>query len=433
MIPSRMPPAIVERLPNGFTTAVCEVPGRHQVLISLFVRAGGRFESPALSGVSHFVEHVLFRGSAAYPDAYRLNAAFEQVGGIPNAMTGVETTEFYFVAHPERVEPGLAALADMVRNPRFTEIDKERGIILDEMLYDYNDQGELIHMGALAAQLMWRGHGLGQQVTGTPETVQAFDASALRSHHGRHYTPNNMVLGICGGIPAQRGLELARAAFGGWESAPCEPVSMGTPASPPPPGPHTQLVPDADNQFHLQLSFPAPGYNAPEEIPLLLLARLLDDGPNSRLQRQIREELALAYHVGADYNGYLDAGQFDITTSVKAERLDELLEALVRCLADFRREGPTDQELAAARRRHWLGLEFSRDSLDALIERQVWPLLYSRPREIEEEVELVEGTSREDLHRLAEALLAPSRLHLVLVGPVNAHTQEAVAGAVKRL
>lgn len=444
-----MTPPIVERLPNGFTTAVCEVPGRHQVLITLFVRVGARFEAPAQSGISHFVEHLLFRGSEAYPDAYSLNTAFEQVGGMPNAMTGVEATEIYFVVHPQRVGAALAVLADMVCRPRLVELEKERGIIQDEILYDYNDKGELIHLGALVARMLWPHHGLGQQVTGAPETLSGIDDAAARAHHARYYAPQNMVLGICGGLSAGEGLAAARASFGAWNAgnggearaAESGDSTAGggknsvAPPAPPAgacPGPQTRLVHDADNQFHLQLSFPAPGYNAPQEIPLVLLTRVLDDGPNTRLQRRIREELALAYHVGAEYTGFADAGQLDITTSVKAGRLGALLDAMVECLVRFREDGPTEKELTAAKRRYELDLQFSRDSLDAHIERHVWPLLYAKPRTIEQELETVRRTSPAELHGLAREVLSPARLQLAMVGPVDDTAREIVGRAVGR-
>lgn len=430
---ARMTPAIVERLPNGFTTAVCEVPGRHQVLITLFVRVGARFEAPAQSGLSHFVEHLLFRGSAAYPDAFRLNAAFEQVGSMPNAVTGVEATEIYMLAHPERVRAALATLADMVRHPCFADLEKERGIIHDEILYDYNDKGELINLGALAAQLLWPGHALGQPVAGTQESLHTFDDALARAHHAGHYAPQNMVLGLCGGIAAEQGLEMARACFGDWNG----PGALAREAAPAPAAPscpqlRKHLVHDSDNQFHVQLSFSAPGYNAPEVIPLMLLTRMLDDGPNTRLQQHIREELALAYHVGAEYTGFWDAGQLDISTSVMADRLEPLLDALADCLLRFRDDGLTGQELEAARHRHRLDLEFSRDSLDARVERHVWPLLYSTPMAIEEELERMEQITPEHVHRLAREVLGGPSLRLVLVGPVDDRARELTERLVGR-
>lgn len=432
----------VERLSNGFTTVAIEVPTRHQVLVSLLVRAGSRFESAAASGLSHFLEHMVFRGNAAQPDARAISLAFEQVGSQPNACTGVETTEFYFLCHPARLRAGLAALSTLVQTPTFPELEKERGIVLDEILYDYNEKGELIHLGSLTAGLLWPEHPLGQSVVGTRATVSTFDQERLRAHHARHYRPEHMVLGLAGSLSPAEASALAAECFGqipqgnsgsAASTRPAEPLSAALiEEAASTSAPSVKLVPDPDNQFHLQLSLPTKGYNSDEEIPLSLLARLLDDGPTTLLQRRIREDLGLAYHVGAEYAGYQDVGQFDIATSVQAERLPELLEALVNCLLEFREHGPSEEELARAKARHRLEIEFSRDSLDAQLERFAWPLLYSEPREVHEELALVEGITCEQLRELARRLFQPSQLHLALVGPLNADAEKMVERALGR-
>ncbi|MCZ6841635.1 MAG: pitrilysin family protein [SAR324 cluster bacterium] len=432
-----MSPCLAERLPNGFTTAIIEMPGRHQVLAALLVRNGSRFEAPEQSGVSHLLEHIVFRGCEAYPDARLLNLAFEEAGSIPDAATGVEATEFSFTAHPERLQQGLSTLAEMVRRPTFAQIEREREIVLDEILYDYNGQGELVNLGALSAQLLWPGQGLGQHVIGTHGSVANLDAAQLRAHHKAHYTPGNLVLGLAGNLDPAQGFALARACFGDMENGMAQATNntepaMITTAPEPSPGPLIKLVPDADNQFHLQLSFSAAGYNDPDEFALSLLPRILDDGPTSRLQQTLREDLALAYHVGADYTAYQDAGQLDIVTTVKAAKLQDMLTALLDCLAKFRDEGPRPEELAGARRRHRFDLEFGRDSLEAQIVRHVWPLLYSTPRLVEEELRLLEAVTLEELHGLARQVFTASRLHLVLVGPVDAHTERMVSQTVAR-
>jgi predicted Zn-dependent peptidase len=269
-------------------------------------------------------------------------------------------------------------------------------------------------------------------VLGRTETVSTFSEADLRAHHAHHYSPGHMVLGLVGAVSPSEGCALAGRFFGDG-SGPARPLpdalveTAGGGR-----GPSTKLVPDADNQFHLQLSFPAPGYRGGEDIPLALLARLLDDGPTTLLQRRIREELGLAYHVGAEYTGYQDVGHFDVATSVKAERLPELLEALVDCLLEFRERGPGQDDLARAKHRYRLDLEFNRDSLEAQIERYAWPLLYSQPREVEEELRRVEALAPEDIHGRAVELFERSRLHLVLVGPLGREAESAVERALAR-
>ena len=428
-----------EHLANGLTAVVVEVPLTHQVLVSLLVRVGSRYEAPEEAGISHFLEHMLFRGNEAFPDSDALNRAFESVGGMLGAHTGVEATGFEFTAHPTRLAEGLEHLSRFLRNPTFADLEKERRILLDELAYDYNEQGLLVHLPALTSEMLWPEHPLGRLVGGLPSTVSSLDAPRLRTHFNRYYRPRNMVLAMAGKISTEEGLRLARGFFEAREgdtdnTAPPPPVP---PVAAPPPhrhgiGPHLKLVPDADNQFHLQLSFPAPGYNDPEEIPMTLLGRILDDGPTSRLQRILREEKALVYHLAGNHAGYWDAGSYDLATSVKAEGLEPLLRHLMAELAAFRDGGATPDELERARMRHLYELDFSRDSLTAILDRHAWPLLHSQYRSEEEERREMEAVTLEQIHQLTGKLLTPDSLHMALVGPLGMDTEKRVRAALEK-
>jgi predicted Zn-dependent peptidase len=163
-----------------------------------------------------------------------------------------------------------------------------------------------------------------------------------------------------------------------------------------------------------------------------LLTRTLDDGPTTRLQRVIREELALVYHIGADYSGYWDAGEFAIVTSVRADRFRALVGHLLGLLADFRAHGPTAEEVARARQRALFDLEFGMDSLSNRIDRYAWPLLYSTVRDERAERELLLGITPERLQALAARLLDPRSLHLALVGPLDASLEGWLAQTLAR-
>jgi predicted Zn-dependent peptidase len=415
-----------ERLPSGFTTVVLPMVGLHQVQLSLFVPVGSRHEQPGECGLSHFVEHVLFRGNALHPDGDALNRAFEDVGGMLNAHTGVESTEYDATVHPAHLDEALRALAAFVRAPVFADLEKERRILLDELSYDYNEEGRLVNVGTLSSQLLWPEHPLGQSVGGLPETIGALPAAAVRAHHARHYHPARMVLALAGAVQPEPALAAVRRHFGPWQpSAGLPEPAQGPGQALPAPqahggGPHLRTVHDADNQLHLQLSFPAPGYNDPDELAMTLLSRVLDDGPTSRLQRVIREERALVYHIAAGHSVYWDAGAFDVATSVKPEAFAELLDELLRVLADIRDHGPAPEEVERARQRHLFDLEFERDAPSARIARYAWPLMHSTVREEQAERAAVQGIDRDTLAALAARLLTRERLHAVLVGPVEA-------------
>ena len=173
-----MPNCTTERLSSGFRTVVLEMPGMHQVQLSLFVPVGSRHEAAGDCGASHFVEHALFRGNALIPDGDALNRAFEAVGGMLNAHTGVEATEYDLTLHPAHLEESLRLLAAFLRAPTFAELEKERRILLDELSYDYNEDGRLVNVGTLSSQLMWPEHPLGQSVGGVPATIEALSEGA---------------------------------------------------------------------------------------------------------------------------------------------------------------------------------------------------------------------------------------------------------------
>jgi predicted Zn-dependent peptidase len=275
--------------------------------------------------------------------------------------------------------------------------------------------------------MLWPDHPLGQSITGSPETLAGITPDHLRAHRAAFFYPANCVLAVAGNVRAGTVMEAVRRHFGAWSgpAAPYRPRPANG-AGPAGAGPLVKTVADSDNQFHVQLSFPAPGYNAPEEVPLLVMTRLLDDGPSSLLQRVVREERALVYGISGGYNGFQDAGQFDIATSVKAERLVELLDCLRDVLRRLCADGPTLEDLDAARRRHRYDLAFGRDSLSAWVDRYAWPHLYSTVRGETEELERFAAVTADEIRGLAARLFTRDRLHVAVVGPMEEGTEAAL-------
>ncbi|MEE8434838.1 MAG: pitrilysin family protein [bacterium] len=435
-----MTPSHIHRHSNGLVTVVMERPATHQVRVLLMVRVGSRFESADELGISHFLEHVLFRGCEGFPDGDALNRAFEEVGGMLDAHTGVETTDFDMTVHPAKLSEGLGVLARFLRSPVFAELEKEREILLDELAYDYNEQGRMINPAILAAELMWPDHPLGRCVGGVPATISALGEKHIRTHHARYFRPENMVLGLAGRLDGRDAIAMVEGHFGDWKSAPGDqaenPAASPLPAHRPGAGgsggPGVKVVPDSGNQFHLQISLPAPGYNDAAELTAILLTRILDDGPTSRLQRVIREQRALVYHIDAGYSAYWDAGTLDIATSVATGRLDNLLKHLFEELSRFRRDGPTQDELERARMRHLYDLDFEGDSLSAQLGRYAWPQLYSTVREVEEEREGIGAITLEHLREMAGSLISRENARLALVGPADSETERRLKDALAR-
>jgi predicted Zn-dependent peptidase len=283
------------------------------------------------------------------------------------------------------------------------------------------------------AGLLWGAHPLATNVTGTRETVAGFTTAQVRAHYGTLYRPGNAVLALAGQIDLDRTHAAVEEHFGRWPGRPDGIPALGAaPRLKNGRKPALRLVEDQDNQVRVMMTFPVPGYRSAEEIPLSLLTSVLDDGPNSRLQRTVREELALVYYIGCSYQAYADGGQLDISSAVSLDKLEAFLDALFGILADLRDHGVRDQELDAAKRRYRFDLEFSRDSLDGLLDRYAWPHLFSEVRTEEQEWEHVSATDSTRLSKLAAEILAPGRLHTAAVGPVRGEVERILRDRLSR-
>ena len=407
------------RLDNGLTVVLLPEAHSHQVLVSLMLRTGSRHEREGENGLTHMMEHLLFRGNALCPDTDALNLAFEAVGSVPNGHTSVENTGFELVAHPAHLPRALELMAALVGSPGMYGLEKERRILLDELAYDYNQHGALINTAALMGRLLWPEHPLGRLVGGTPQSVQGFTGEQVRALHQRNAHPGHMVLALAGALEPQLAMQAVQATFGALPPPTVQDAALPMQPAPPPlnGGPRMQVVEDDDNQVHLHLAYPAPGDNDPAELAIDLLCRVLDDGPTTRLQRIIREDKALVYHIQAGYTAYSDAGQVDIVTSVQPRLLEEVLGEVRDTLGSLLSDGPTQDEVERARMRCLFDLDFEADSLGALVDRHAWPLLHGKVRTVEEERAALHDITREQLHALARELFAPGRLHVVAVGP----------------
>lgn len=412
------------RLPNGLCVVATTCPQESSPALHLFVASGSRFESHAEQGVSHFLEHVLFRGAGRYASAERINLAFERTGCVPNACTSAEVTEYYARPHASRLEDALRLLAVLIREPHFADLEKERSILLEELAADYNTEGRWIDPMGVAGRSMWGTHPLGFGVGGVPKTIARLDLPALRRHHAHYYLPWRCVLGIASSFPAERVFALAESAFGDWQaplpqSELLQARASALPAAAPTAHPRLVIVPDDDPRCHVQLSFPCPGYNHPDAPGLTLIERLLDDGPSSLLPWVLRERYALVYDVAVDYFAYWDVARLDISLSVRTEHLRETMQRLLETLGNFCQHGPGYGAWRRALARHRYDLASEGVAAHALLDRYAWPLLYSRVVDARTEAEQAYAFSPQRLRALAQRVLDPQRMYGALVGTLR--------------
>ncbi len=401
-------------LPNGLRVVTVEVPHLHTALLAVYVRSGSRHEAPEKMGVSHFLEHMFFRGSERFPNTVRMNALVESAGGNLNGVTSRDHGYYYTPLHPAEVDVGFEVIGDMLARPLLVEVETERQIILEEMNDEVDEDGRDIDLDNLSKLALFGGHPLAHKVAGTPRPVRKMAHEDLVAHHRRMYCARNLVLCCAGRVTREQVLALAERHFGG--------LPEGTPTfeeapPPPPPGPTVHLHDHEDSpQTELRLNFPAPPEHHPDFPALLLTRRILDDGLSSRLPFEVVEKRGLAYELHAGIDTFSDLSLFEVEAATAHAKVPKVIETIAAVLGEFCEQGPTDEELARAKRRHRMFLEFSLDSCAELAGwfggTELW-----RPAEtFAERIARIEAVTAADLRRVASKVLARKNLHLVLVG-----------------
>ena len=416
-------------LANGLRCVAVRAPGLRTGMLVAYVRVGSRYEAPAVNGVSHFLEHAFFRGSARFPSTFELNVAAEEVGGSLNASTGRESSAYYTPVHPAHLSRGVEILADMLSTPRLTDMEIEREIILEEMLDEVDAEGRDIDVDNLAKRQLFAGHGLAQKIAGTPETVRAIGANDLRRHLARHYHGGNLVLCAAGDFAPEELFDAGERFFSSY--APAKPiVTLRAPRVPK--GPTSVFQQHSESQAELRVSFVAPPERHPDFYPLILIARVLDDGLASRLQRAIVEERALAYSVGAGVDRYSDVSIFELEAACLPVKAPRVVAEFGRLLGELCDSEVSEEELERAKRRHAMALEFALDSTTELCSWYGSGALFGHDEDFAKRRARVQAVSPKEMLRVARAVFRPDRLHFTYVGPAGKKERAQLEAWVKK-
>ncbi|MDG1929117.1 MAG: pitrilysin family protein, partial [Nitrospinaceae bacterium] len=382
-----------DTLTNGLTIVTVEMPHIHTMEVSMFVRAGLRYENPRNNGISHFLEHMMFRGNKKYPDSIALNMEFENIGRDLRASTLGEYTQYGFSPHVSQLEKGLELFSDFFSSPTFPEIELERGIILEEYFEELNEEGVNVDINNQACKLLYPDTPMAWPTIGTEETIKSIKTKMLRDYFNRHYVPGNMVLAFAGPIEHANVFKLAKNYFSSLENG-VEPFSkdhfLGSISEhQEKPGLHFQE--DSDSQIELQICFRSYSYNHPDFLVLALISRVFDDGFTSRLQRVLREERGLVYSVECRATSMSDLGTIDFDVAMRHEKVMEVTDLLLKEIRKFVKEGPTENELAHIKKRYFFELDSELDDPYRQVVRYAFPHLYSKEMSLEDERILIES------------------------------------------
>jgi len=402
-----------QTLDNGLTVSTVSMPHLHSTTVSLFARVGSRHETPETNGLTHFLEHMLFRGCDGFPDSTVLNSAMEDLGGSLDGYTMRELSSYHSTVHPQYVGKALDIMGSMFRAPTFQDIDIERSIILEEILDSLDERGRVVELDTIAHREAFRGHPLGQSIDGPRKNLRRFGVEDLEKHRHQFLGAQNMVLCIAGKMDPKRVLDDAVKSFGALprgkrarESAPTLPSDA----------PRFTYVRADDAQTRVRMSFRTVPDPHPDYPALVILRRVLDGGLSSRLQVELVEKRGIAYDVSADLETYADCGLLDFELAVAHKKLPYAIEELTRVIQDVAINGVTAEELERTQRRARIGLEFV---LDSAYELGTWfgsTQLFRTPPTPEARIAELNQVTPEAVKKAAEKYLAPRRMTVAAVG-----------------
>ncbi|HEY7341269.1 MAG TPA: pitrilysin family protein [Ktedonobacterales bacterium] len=402
-------------LPNGLRLVTAPISHVRSVSIAFFFGVGSRYEPDEIAGVSHFIEHMVFKGSKRYPSAQLISETIEGVGGMLNASTDRETTIYTARIASRYFEQAMDMLADMVRQPLFArdEIGRERRVISEEIGMYMDDPGSWVSV--LANEQFWLNTPLGREIAGTRETVQKMPEFAIREYHARHYLPNNLVISVAGDVTPERVEQVATQLLGDWQP---QPAPVWTPCPPAADAPRVRLEQRETEQTNFDLLLLGLSYADPARYALSLLNTILGDSMSSRLFLEVRERQGLAYDVGSAPIQYHDTGAFAITAGVAPDQTEAALTAILREVARIRDELVSPEELARAkeytRGRFTLGQE-NTSAVSGWYGAQELEL--NEIHELDEELDYFDAVTREDIQRVAERIFVEEWMRLALIGP----------------
>ena len=401
-------------LDNGLSIVTCEMPLTRSVSINVYIGVGSRYETEEQAGVSHFIEHLLFKGTQRRPTPIEISSTIESSGGVINAGTEHELTVYWCKVAQPHLEESLDLLMDMLRNSLFEDesIEKERLVVIEElnMSNDYPNY----RVDTLIDEMLWPDHPLGRDIGGTKESVGDISRDMMMDYLAAHYTPRNIVLSVAGNVTHEQVVRQVEALSEEWPTPDANGWSPVT---------HTQSEPQyrleyrKTEQAHLSIALPGLSMEHPDRYALDVLSVILGEGMSSRLFVELREKHGLAYDVHSGVTHFLDCGAFIITAGVDPTKVYDAVDMILAQVGALR-DGVPEGELDRAKRlisgRLMLRMEDTR-AVSGWIGSQ--ELLAGRILDIDDVVESVNAVTTEKLQLVSNAILLTEKLNVAVVGP----------------
>jgi len=403
-------------LPNGIRVITEAVPAVRSVALGFWIGSGSRSESSPENGISHFIEHMLFKGTATR-SAGQIAREVDAIGGNLDAFTGREMVGYTIKVLDEHLGVACEILADMLLSPKFgpEDVEKEKGVILEELKMEHDDPESAVH--ELFVRNFWKGHPLGRPIAGTKRTIASFTAESLRRYHRTHYSAANMIVTAAGSLRHEEVLALVERHFGPLppgEQAPVRRASEGRAVF---------RLKRRRTLQQLQLCVGAPAVEAahPLHFACYTLNVILGGSMSSRLFQGIREEQGLAYSVFSELNLHRDTGCIAVYAGTSPENGRRVLELTLSELGRLKQQPVPEEELRHAREHIKGSLLLSLESTGSRMSNlaRQW-LTYGRFYSLDELAQAIDSVTAADIQQLAQLFFQPGRIGLAAVGRTEA-------------
>jgi predicted Zn-dependent peptidase len=404
-----------EVLPNGIRVITEHMPHVRSVSVGVWIATGSREEAERETGISHFIEHMLFKGTRKR-SAEQIARAADCIGGGLDAFTSKEVVSYNIKVLDEHLPQAFDIVADLVRNPLFdrNDIEKEKGVVLEELKMEADNPEYQLH--ELFSKHFWKGHALGRSILGTQQTIRGFSRDAVERYYHQVYAPTNIVVTAAGNLEHRRLAHLAAKYLGDMQARPFTPAAVV-------PQPHAPLVfRDKKNleQVHLYLGVPSIPMPHESRFACYLLNAILGGGMSSRLFQNIREKQGLAYSIYSELSLYRDAGCMLIYAGTSTRNAAKVIDSIVNEMHEVAAQPACAEELRRAKD-HLKGslvlsLESTSSRMANLARQETY---FHRFLSIDEMLERIESVTAAEVQGLAQEFFHPEQVALAMLGPLG--------------
>jgi len=401
-------------LPNGIRVVTERMDHVRSVAVGVWVETGSRHEAENRCGMSHLIEHLVFKGTATR-SAEQIARTMDSVGGQMDAFTTKEHTCFYVQVLDQHLPLAVDLLADILLNPLFNadELEREKSVVLQEIKMVEDTPDDVIH--DLFAGQIWEGHPLGRPILGSREAVTSYDRQTALSHFTEEYVPPRILISVAGNATHDHVINLFSTGFQGFERG-----ATTRAATPPITRPGVNIVNKTLEQVHLILGFPGLRHSAPERYALFLLNDVIGGSMSSRLFQEVREREGLVYAIHSGVQAYVDTGTLYVYAATDAQNFSKVLKSTLKVIRELKKTGVTDEELRRAKDHLKGSLMLSLESTSSRMNRLAkHEMHHGTFLSMDAMLAAIDGVRHEEVQTLVTELLDEDRLALTTLGPLD--------------